>query len=391
MEFFARHDLETLLRDGSPPAVSIYLPQDGNGPDPERDRLRFRSALSRARELLAADDRYRDAGDLLEPLEPLAHTQAPWAGCGSVGVFHSPGVSRRYRLPAEVPDLVVVAPSFHTRPLLDYLQTPERFWILELGQGLVRLWSGDARGVQLVEPSPLPADMEDALGYGFARDPEVVHRAKESGPPGDRVQKGGAVGAFHGHGVGVDDREPELRVFFREVDDALRKVLDDAREPVILAAVEEHHPLYRSISRIDTLVPEGIVGSIRDWPRDRIHAEAWPIAVKAVDERIARALELWEASYGRGKGEMDPANLGRLAVAGRIRALLTERGRHLWGTLDRETGALTVVGEGDEDPGPEYVDLLDELSELVLLHGGSTLVVPAERMPTPTGIAGILR
>lgn len=40
---------------------------------------------------------------------------------------------------------------------------------------------------------------------------------------------------------------------------------------------------------------------------------------------------------------------------------------------------------------PEVDDVLDDLGELVLKKGGQMLVVPAERMPTQTGIAAIYR
>lgn len=384
MDSFTRRDLEDLLAVRGGPCVSIYLPPGRGAPDPDADRLRFRAALERARGELGN-------GGRLEALEPLAHDAEAWRGGGGTALFHTEGFSRRYRLPVAFPELVVVAPTFHTHPLLEVLQAPDRFWLLELGQGQVRLWRGDARGVEPVEAPDLPEDIQSALGYEYLRGEEIVHRGVRRGDSGARAQAGGAMGAFSGHGVGDYDREPALKRFFRAVDEALLAEVGSGRDPVILAAVAEHHPLYRSVTRAENLTERGIEGSIRDWSPDRIHAAAWPIALEAVEARIARALELWERSFGLGKAEADVATLGPLAVAGRIRALLTERGRRLWGTLDRETGRVEILREGGEDPGPEAVELLDELSELVLLKGGSTLVLPADRMPTDTGAAGVLR
>lgn len=392
MDFFSRADLEELLESARDPSVSIYLPPGPGGPDPERDRLRFRAALERAENELKEDGRFtEDGNDSLEALAPLARDREAWVGSGGIAVFHAPEFVRRYRLPADFPELVVVAPTFHTHPMLEYLQAPDRFWLLELSQGQVRLWSGNARAVQPVESSPLPADMDSALGYEYRRDPEVVHRGTRPGSTTKRSQGGGSVGAFHGHGVGDDDREPSLKRFFKAVDDALADMLGPDRDPVILAAVAEHHPLYRSVSRLENLAPGGIEGSIRDWSAERVHREAWPIALEAVEARIDAALELWERSYGLGKGEIDLGNVGPLAVQGRIRALLTEKGRRLWGTVDGATGRIEVIRDGGEDPDPSAVELLDELSELVIAKGGSTLILPEDRMPTDTGVAAILR
>ena len=134
-----------------------------------------------------------------------------------------------------------------------------------------------------------------------------------------------------------------------------------------------------------------IVGSVNDWDPARLHDSAWPIARAAVDRKVDTALALWENSFGRGKVESDVAAVGRLAVAGRVRLLLSEKSRRLWGRFDPRTGTVEVVQEGGPDPGGNTADLLDEIAEVVLQHGGRALNLPAEKMPTTTGVAAVLR
>ena len=122
-----------------------------------------------------------------------------------------------------------------------------------------------------------------------------------------------------------------------------------------------------------------------------MHDAAWPIAQAGVDRKIDKALELWENSYGRGKVESDLVATGRLAVAGRIRLLLTEKGRNIWGRFYPVTGNVEVIQEGGSDPGGDAVDLVDEIAEIVLQHGGRALTLAPEKMPTDTGIAAVLR
>jgi len=386
--FRRRHVGELLAATG--PAISIYLPEEGSAPNPDRDRLRLRAALDRAERLLV-DAAPEAAAGLLEPLRALEVGTGFWdGGRGGIAIFRAPDLMRVYRLPGEVPELVVVAPTLHTRPLLRQLQSPSRYWVLELGQGPVRLWRGDAGGARPVEPSPLPKDMEEALGYVYFRDTEVVHRAGSAARAGAAAAAGGATGAFSGHGVGEDDREPAVRRFFGIVDESLREFLDGDDAPVILAAVAENQPLYRSASRLDTLATEGIEGAIRFWDPNRVHERAWPIAERVSRGRIDAALDLWERAYGRGKGETDVVGLGRLAAAGRIHLLLTEQDRRLWGSFRPADGVIEIEADG-EPPEGAAVEILDELSETVLLHGGTALVVPSERTPTTPGAAGVLR
>jgi hypothetical protein len=111
----------------------------------------------------------------------------------------------------------------------------------------------------------------------------------------------------------------------------------------------------------------------------------------SVERKLEVAVDLWESSYGRGKTESDLSAIARLAVAGRIRLLLSERGRTVWGQMDRSTGQVTVIREGGGDPGGNSVDLLDELAELTIQYGGRALEFEETRMPTDTGIAAVLR
>ncbi len=391
MEYFGRENLKELLEEPDGTAVSIYLPTARVGSEVEGDRLRFRAALERAVELAAAEEDGDAPTDELEDLKPLIDDREFWRyQSDGLAVFVAPGLQRIYRVPTEFQELVVVGPTFHTRPLIDLLQAPDRYWVLGLGRNDLRLWEGTAEGLAPMDLSGLPKSLLDALGFEFERDPEFVHRRK-AGPSRGQRGRGGHQPTFHGHGVGHDDSEPELRRYFKRVDRGLGEFLSDEIGPVVLAAVQEYHPIYRDVSSLDNLVGKGVEASVTDWSPERLHEAAWPIAREAALDKVDEALELWERAYGQGKGEMDVANVARLAIAGRIRLLLTERDRRIWGTVDRGTGAVEVLREGGDDPGNHAVELLDELAEMVLRRGGRALVLSPERMPTDTGVAAVLR
>ena len=393
MDYFGRERLRELLDEPGGSAVSIYLPTSRSSSEADADRLRFRAALDRARELLSTegDGAGDDASGMLEELEPLTKDTEFWRyQADGLAVFVSAGLRRMYRVPTQVPELVVVGPTFHTRPLIEHLQAPDRYWVLGLSQKKIRLWEGTARGATPVDLTGLPRNLLDALGFEFERDYEIVHRMK-AGPSRGEQGRGGHTPVFHGHGAAKEETEDELRLFFKKVDEGLQQMLSDEIGPVVLAAVEHYHPLYRSVSKLQNLTDAGITANVNEWTADQVHEKAWPIAKEKALEKVDEALELWESSYGRGKGEMDLANLGKLAVAGRLRLLLTERDRRVWGTLDRNTGALEIVQEGGDDPDNHAVDLLDELAELVILRGGRAMVLSSERIPTETGVAGVLR
>ena len=89
----------------------------------------------------------------------------------------------------------------------------------------------------------------------------------------------------------------------------------------------------------------------------------------------------------KGLGMDDLAQVAEAAVAGRVATLLIEADRQIAGRIDTTTGQIQFADLSH----PEVDDLLDDLGELVLKKGGRVVVVPAERMPTPTGLAAIFR
>ena len=226
MDYFGREQLRELFGVVRGPAVSIYLPTHRRGIDANGQSLRLRASLKEARKLIGSNgSRAPDA--ILEPLEALARDPEFWRyQADGLAAFAASGFDRVYRLPVEVPELVVVGPTFHTKPLIEFLQVPERFWVLAVTQKQVRLWEGSAVGLTPVSLASVPVSLQEALGATVEKDRLSVRSPRA----------GGNAAFFHGHGAGKDDSKQELERFFREVDAGVSRLLADALGPVVLAA-----------------------------------------------------------------------------------------------------------------------------------------------------------
>lgn len=382
MDSFGKEELRELLEEREPPAVSIYVPTHRTSSEWEADRLTYRAAVDRARELLDSSHPASAWQPVVEDLERLSDRQEFWLHqSDGLAVFRAPGFARTYRLPTRLPELVVVAGTFHTRPLLQLLQAPDRFWILALSQKEVSLWEGTSAGLRRADGGNIPSSLIDAVSKYVDYEEETFHSSHGSG----------GRASYHGHGAGRDSLEWEVEQFLRKVDEGVRERLGEDGSPVIPAGVESEVSLFRSVSKLKSLTEESIKGNVSRWNADRLLSAARPIVEELAGRKLDAALRLWESAHGPGKAESDLAATARLAVAGRVRLVLTERERRIWGRLDRETGAVEILGEGGEDPEGDAADLLDEVAEVVVLHGGDALALPAERMPTGTGIATVLR
>jgi hypothetical protein len=232
LDYFGRDQLRELFEIEGTPTVSIYMRTHRRGAAVAAQPLRLRAALDEARRILGTDGQ-AGAQDVLEPLEPLVGDQDFWRHqADGLALFASRDFDRLYRLPSHLPDLVVVGPTFHTKPLIEFLQAPERFWVLAVTRKQVRMWEGSVTDLTPVNLSVVPTSLQEALGT------QVVNDRLNLRSPRGR----GSAPVFHGHGAGKDDSKQELEKFFRAVDGGVRELLADEIGPIILAAVDYYHP-----------------------------------------------------------------------------------------------------------------------------------------------------
>ena len=118
-----------------------------------------------------------------------------------------------------------------------------------------------------------------------------------------------------------------------------------------------------------------------------LRKQAWEVIEPHYLARLAGLVEMFGVAQSRELGAGDLAQAMRAAVSGRVTTLLIEADRRILGHVDPATGGI----EFDNSADPVVDDLLDDLAAFVLRTGGQVVVVPAERMPTKTGLAATYR
>jgi hypothetical protein len=192
----------------------------------------------------------------------------------------------------------------------------------------------------------------------------------------------------HGTDVRQDVIDSEVERFFRAVDAAvIEQYSRPSSMPVLLAALPEHHHLFRAVSRNPFLMSGMIDVHPGALSIDELRERAWQLVLPLYLERLRGLIDQFGASRAEDRSGGDLAEIARAAAAGRISTLLIEADRVIPGCFESETGAIEFAPL--DDPGVD--DLLDDLGEHALKTGGEVVIVPTERMPTDTGIAAIYR
>ncbi len=116
-----------------PPFLSLYQPTHRHRPENQQDPIRFRNLLKDLEASLRQQHPAVETRLLLEPFEALAHDHDFWEHTlDGLAVMGGPTLFRVFRLPRPVKELVVVANSFHTKPLRRFLQSVDRYQVLGL-------------------------------------------------------------------------------------------------------------------------------------------------------------------------------------------------------------------------------------------------------------------
>jgi hypothetical protein len=185
-----------------------------------------------------------------------------------------------------------------------------------------------------------------------------------------------------------DTEAAMLQAYLRLIDAAvLEQHSRPTGLPLLLVALPEMQAAFREITRNRFLVEAGIAISPEALDIGALRTRAWQQFEPHFLARLARLVESFESARARGLGPDLLEEVAAAAVAGRIGTLLVEADREIPGRLDAVTGAVAAATLAD----PEIDDLIDDLAEAVLRSKGEVVVVPAERMPTRTGLAAILR
>lgn len=373
---FTVADLKRLLERREGPCVSIYFPAHRSKREARPDSILYRNLCREVEKILARDASGEVTRQILTSLRALDEPEFWERGSQGVAVFASPGFFACYRLPLELPSLDVVGVSFHTKPLLGYLQEGISYYVLALSLHRVALYDGWRESLHEVPLNGVPGSIEEALGIETLPGFRGPHERREAD-------------LHHVQGAGGDDFKVEVEKYFRGVARGLRRMgLKESRKPVILAAQRHHQSLFRKVAQIPSLLDEGILTDAAKLDSETICSEARRILRPEFERQVSEAKEEYGLSASRGQGSERLEEVAKAVAEGRAKRLFVESKRRIWGLVDPVTGEILP---GDARKNAYDVDLLDELAEMTLARGGEVLVLSAEEMPTSTGLAATFR
>jgi hypothetical protein len=387
MDILTRTELEQLMRKDQQWCVSIYLPTHRTGTDAQQDPLRLRNQLREAEKRLS--DRSvsrRDVHKMLEPASKLLQEPYFWQHqSDGLAIFLSSNGVRRYRLPLNFEELVVVDDHFHIKPLLPLFTGDGQFYILALSQNEIRLLNGTRDSVSEVDIGQVGGSLAEAIPSANQQMSLQLHTSgSTSGMSGS-----GSV-TFHGQGSGSDESaKNELLRYFRLVSDGLAEFLREDRRPLVLAGVEYLLPIYKEANTYPNLIDMVIKGNPDLLSADELHKSAWDILGSLFQAAQEEAVAHYQQLAGQAS-ERVVDTLGKILPAayhGQVETLFVATGMQQWGIFDPVTNEIELHDQMES--GDEY--LLDLAAVQSYLKGGIVYAVEQGKVPGGTNAAAVLR
>jgi hypothetical protein len=362
-----RAQLERLLVAREPASVSIYLPTEPSS-DSKAERIELKTLAAQAsRQLEQAGTARNDIASIDDELADLVDDDEFWRyQARSLAVFATPTTITTFRLANKLSALVEVSDRFHLKPLFRALTFSQTAFVLALSQGGVRLLELTPEPEPArVEVPELPSDVASAVGKSSIEDRSPVRRLQ--GSEGQRVR---------------------MRQYTRQIDQALRPLLNGLDLPLLLAATEPLDSIYRSVNSYPHLVATSIVGN----PDTVSDAELAQSARGILDDLYAAELkavrDLYALRLTQRRASADIADVSRAATYGLVDTVLVDIDEVVPGLVDEETGAITIDDSGD---AVNY-GVVDEIARRVWLNGGRVLAVRRAAIPGESGaVAAIFR
>jgi Bacterial archaeo-eukaryotic release factor family 7 len=384
MDILTRQQLRSLVEVRSGQRASILMPTYRTGRKTRQHRIRLKNLLGVAEQRLSATGLRRpEIIAMLEPAQRVLRDGLFWSHQGDgLAVYLAPGVSHLFRLPLEVPELVVVSERFHVKPLLPLISGDGRFYLLAIGQKRIRLFQGSRHTMVQVELAGVTGSLVEALrGEDPQRQLQLHRTTRASGGRRERPA------VYHGHGAGADDAIGRILRYFHQVDEAVNATLSGEQAPLVLVAVNYLLPIYREANSYPHVAEDAIGGSPEHLSRQVLHRRGWEVVAPLFAEAQQGAARRYNQAVGTGLAADTLETILPAAHHGQVEVLFVTVGFQQWGRFDPSANEVRLHVE--EEPGDE--DLLDLAAAQTFLNGGMVYAVAPEEVPGGAPLAALLR
>lgn len=352
----------TSVQEG--PCVSIYIPNLL----PKTLKVEYENLFRQAQHLLSFEKRSELKKTILDKLQQFQPHRYLNGDNRGLALFANKHWNAIYVSPKEFQSRVVVADSFHLKPLLKELQNSKKFYVLTLTLTEALMLQSDAGHF---------SETHNFLLHQSAHSSSIHWKHQDES---DTFQLPYMQSKTRARGV-VDDKfkKRSLHLFFKWIEAIISKSADYKSTPLIVFTNHHLFKAYKSLSSH----PNPHLRKIEighGLPRTEFLIDQSNIEIKKI-EATGKLMDKSRTSDLSSKGLLidDIFKISKAALRGEIQTLYLQENIELWGRFHRQSGEIKIH-EKQLDSHDD--DILDDIACEVIRRGGEVIVLPVKEMPS---------
>ena len=335
MRELMNQDLKAISEATSAPMISIYLSREGTQ-DMKSLTEKWKESLARAEYFLSKDysksfiQSFMEKLSLADCFKNLEHLDK------GVIIFYSDKYQGYYKSQTSINDLVVVADSFHIKPLIRIKNNEKGFFLISISLKAVKIWGESNGHLYHLETFKNETEFEES-NKNTNKNPRASSRE-----------------------------------FIAQAAVEINKMLSVYKLPIILAGVTEHLGQMRKFLDHSMIIDESIVGNVEREKSEDLRAKCFEILEPFYRQKELETIEELNLAVKKNYAITYIEDIAVSAVYGKIKKLFVVENRQLWGTLNKLTGEVFI---SPRQLNSHDDDILDDICQLVLAKGGEVIVL----------------
>lgn len=361
----------TSVQDG--PCISIYMPALIS----KTLQMEYEALVRRAQYLLSHDDREALREQLMESLYSFNPNEYMSQQEKGLAVFVNKHWHSYFPATHDLPSKVVVADTFHLKPLLEDLQKENVFNILVLTANECLFFNCDGDRAAEAHTFLFHQGLHsNSIHWKYQEEsedmqiPHLKHQSRGRGQQDSQFKK-----------------KSDVKIYLRWIEAKVKKSPGYKTLPLFVFTSSHLFLAYKEISSHPApfFCP---LDTNKKLPRtdSLLHQANAEIKKNCEKHRSLATAEMTKLSQQK-KVVDDILKISKAALTGRIKTLFLRDNIEIWGQLHRGSGQLRMH---EKQLNSKDDDLLDDIACEVIRHGGQVMVVTGHEMPTGSPVAAIL-
>ncbi len=332
MKELMNQDLKSITEANSAPMISIYLSLDASL-DMRALTEKWKESLSKAEFFLLKDYTRSFVHAFMEPLKAAPFMDKLEHLDKGIIVFYSNEYQGYLRVQSTINDLVVVADSFHIKPLLRIKNNERGFFLVAIS----------ARAVNV---------SVEINGHLYRMD-SIKNPVREEDQ-------------------NTNKSKPDAKDFIAHAAAELNKSLSLYKLPIILAGVTEHLGQMKRSLHHSMILEESIVGNVERMKAEELREKCFELLEPYYHRKEEEAINELNLAVKKNVAITYIEDIAVSAVYGKIKKLFVVENKQLWGVVDKHTGEIFI---SPKQTNSHDDDILDDICQLVLAKGGEVVVL----------------